>query len=106
MYARKVTMKLKPNKSAEFTKRLEADVIPLLRKQKGFQNEIAFAANGGKEAFGISLWDRKESADAYEKNTYAQVTKMMESVIDGTPDVDGYEVSASTFPKSPAAHTK
>ena len=99
-------MKLKPNKSADFTKRLEADVIPLLRKQKGFQDEIAFAANGGKEAFGISLWDRKESAEAYDRGDYSQVKKMMENVIDGQAHVDGYEVSASTFLKAPAAELK
>jgi hypothetical protein len=93
MYARKVTMKLKPNKSADFTKRLEADVIPLLRKQKGFQDEIAFAANGGREAFGISLWDRKESAE-------------LENVIDGEAHVHGYEVSTSTFHKILATEEK
>lgn len=107
MYARKVTLKLKPNKSADFTKRLEADVIPLLRKQKGFQDEIAFTANEGKDAFGISLWDRKESADAYHQGEYSQVKKMMEDLTDGQAHVEGYEVSASTVVrKAPAAEAK
>lgn len=106
MYARKVTMKLMPNKSADFTKRLEGDVIPLLRKQKGFQDEIAFAANGGREAFGISLWDRKESAEAYDRGEYSQVKKLLENVIDGEAHVHGYEVSTSTFHKILATEEK
>ena len=52
MFARKVYMHLKPNSVAEFTQRLEKDVLPLLRKQKGFQDEITFVGQGGKEAFG------------------------------------------------------
>lgn len=38
MFARRVSMHLKPNSAAEFTRRLETDIIPLLRKQKGFQD--------------------------------------------------------------------
>jgi hypothetical protein len=44
MFARKVHMHLKPNSIAEFTQRLEKDILPLLRKQKGFQDEITFVA--------------------------------------------------------------
>ena len=52
MFARKVYMHLKPNSVAEFTQRLEKDVLPLLRKQKGFQDEITLVGHGGTEAFG------------------------------------------------------
>ena len=63
MFARRVSMHLKPDGVAEFTQRLEQDVLPLLRKQNGFQDEITFVATGGKEAFAISLWDEAESAE-------------------------------------------
>jgi len=56
MFARRVYIHLKPNSVAEFTQRLEKDILPLLRKQKGFQDEISFVGQGGKEAFAISLW--------------------------------------------------
>ena len=66
MFARRVSMHLKLNSVAELTQRLEREIIPLLRKQKGFQDEITFVAPGGREAFGISLWDRPENAEAYQ----------------------------------------
>jgi len=103
MYARRVSLKLKPNSAAEFTQRLEKEVIPMLRKQKGFQDEITFVAPAGTEAFGMSLWDNKESADAYNRGSYAEVTKIMEKLVDGTPRLDTYEVSNSTFHKIHAA---
>ena len=105
MYARRVSMSLKPNCRAEFTQKLEAEIIPLLRKQKGFQDEITFVTPGGKEAFGLSLWDTKENAEAYNRGSYAEVTKILSKLVDGTPEVDTYEVSNSTFHKVGAAAT-
>lgn len=99
MYARQVTMDLKPHSRAEFTQKLEADVIPLLRKQKGFRDEIALVDPAGKEAFAVSLWDTKESAEAYNSGPYAEVTKLLSKLIDGTPRVKTYEVVNSTFHK-------
>ena len=103
MFARKVSMHLKPNSVAELTQKLEKEVLPLLRKQKGFKDEITFVATGGKEAFGISLWDKAESAETYNRGTYAEVAKILATVIEGTPQVETYEVANSTFHKIAAA---
>ena len=97
MFARSVSMHLRPNTAAEFTRMLENEIIPLLRKQKGFHDEIAFVASGGLEAIGISLWDQKENAEAYNRGTYAEVQKALAKVVEGTPRVRTYEVSNSTF---------
>jgi hypothetical protein len=99
MYARRVSMHLKPNSTTQFTQKLEKEIIPLLRKQNGFQDEISFLAPGGKEAFGISLWDKAENAEAYNRATYPEVTKMLSNFVDGIPQVETYEVSNSTFHK-------
>jgi hypothetical protein len=99
MFARRVSFHLKPGRAAEFTQLLDKDVIPVLRKQKGFQDEIAFVAQGGAEAVGISMWDLKEDAETYARGAYAGVLKTLEQVVEGTPRVKTYEVSNSTFHK-------
>ena len=99
MYARNVAISLKPNTATEFTSTLEKDILPLMRKQAGFRDEITFLGAGGKDAVAISLWDRKESADNYGRDTYPQVLKGLSKVVEGTPQVHGYEVSNSTFHK-------
>src|SRR4030095_4914086 len=99
MYARRVSLKLKPNSTVEFTQRLEKQVIPMLRTHSGFKDEIAFVAPGGTEAFGVSLWDTKQNADDYNRGGYAEVTKILEKLIDGAPRVETYEVANSTFHK-------
>jgi heme-degrading monooxygenase HmoA len=105
MFARRVYLQLKPNTVAELTKRLETQIVPLLRKQKGFQDEIAFVAQGGKEAFGISLWDSAEDAEAYSRAAYPEVAKLLAAVVEGTPRVETFEVANSTFHKIAAAVT-
>ena len=105
MYARRVSIQLKPNSAVEFTKQVEKQIIPVLRKQKGFKDEISFVAPSGSDAFAVSLWDTKESADVYNREHYAEVTKMLEKLVVGTAKVETYEVSNSTFHKISAAAT-
>jgi hypothetical protein len=97
MFARSVSFHLKPGRAAEFIELLDKDVIPVLRKQKGFQDEIAFVASGGADAVGISVWDLKESAETYARGAYAGVLKTLAKVVEGTPQVQTYEVCNSTF---------
>jgi hypothetical protein len=92
-------MELKPNSTAEFTRLLETDVIPTLRKQRGFKDEIAFVPTDGKEAIAISLWEEKENADTYNRGTYPEVLKTLAKVVVGTPQVHTDEVTNSTFHK-------
>jgi heme-degrading monooxygenase HmoA len=99
MFARTVRIQLKPNSVVEFARTLENDIIPLLRKQPGFQDEIAFVVPDGTEAVSISVWDQKEDAEVYARGTYPHVLKAVANLLEGTPQVDTYEVSNSTFHK-------
>jgi len=99
MFARSVSVRLKNKSLAEFTRLVEKTAIPLLRKQKGFQDELAFVVSGGTEAVLISLWDEKRNADSYGRNVFPDVIKALSKVLDGTPEVRIFEVCNSTFHK-------
>lgn len=99
MYARNVTLHLKANSGPEFTRKLENDVLPMLRKQHGFRDEITFVAPNGTEALAISLWENKENAEAYGRDTYPAVLTSLATVVEGTPKVEAFQVSNSTFHK-------
>ena len=103
MFARSVSLHLKANSAGEFSRTIENEIIPLLRKQKGFQDEVTFIASEGKEAVAISMWDSKENAETYSRGTYPEVLKSLAKVVEGTPQVRTYEVCNSTFHKV-AAH--
>jgi len=97
VFARIVSMRLKPNTMAEFSQTIEKKILPTLRKQKGFRDEITFIAPGGTEAVGISLWDSREQADTYNSGVYPEVLKELNRLLDGTPRVQTYDVANSTF---------
>ena len=99
MYAQNLSISLKPNTASEFTQTFEKEILPLLRKQNGFKDEITFLGSDGKDALAISLWDRKENAEAYSRDTYPQVLKGLAKVVEGTPEVQAYEVANSTCHK-------
>jgi len=105
MFARSVSFHLKPGRAAEFSRLLDQDIIPMLRKLKGFQDEIALVAPGEADAVGISVWDRREDAETYARAAYPGVLKALEPVVEGTPRVQTYEVSNSTFHKIAARAT-
>ena len=96
MYTRNVSMKLKANSAQEFTRTLENEVIPVLRKQKGFKDEITLVAPERNDAVAISFWDRKEDAEAYNREKYPEVLKALSKVVEGTPKVESFEVANST----------
>jgi len=98
MFARSVSIRLRTNSVAEFTRVIEQEALPLLRKQKGFQDELTFVGPGG-EAVAISLWDEKRNADSYGRNGFPEVLKALGKVVDGTPQVRTFEVCNSTFHK-------
>jgi len=89
-------MKLKVNSAKEFTQTLENDVIPVLRKQKGFKDEITLIAPERNDAVAISFWDKKEDAEAYNREKYPEVLRTLSKVVDGTPKVESFEVANST----------
>jgi hypothetical protein len=103
MFARKVSMHLKLDGAAEFKKKIESEVIPILRKQSGFVDEITLLYPSGKEVHAFSLWETAEHAEAYNRGAFPEVTKILASVIDGTARVQTYEVLNSTIQRTVAA---
>jgi hypothetical protein len=82
---------------------MEQEVIPMLRKEKGFQDELAFFAPSEDAVTTISLWDKASSAEACSHGTYAQILGKLAALIEGTPKVDTYDLVNSTFHKIAAA---
>lgn len=102
MFARCVTMRLKPNIASQFTHTLETEVLPLLQRRQGFQDELVLIAPDGRDAIGISLWDNQQHAEAYAQQSYPEVQQILSKLTDSIPAVKVYEVSAATFHKKTA----
>ncbi|MGA2746464.1 MAG: hypothetical protein ABSE44_17345 [Candidatus Sulfotelmatobacter sp.] len=97
MFARNVSFHLKSNTLSDYTRTFEKDVLPLLRKQNGFKDEITLATPGAADVTVISLWESKKDADNYNASLYPQVLKTLARFIEGTPQVHTSDVVTSTL---------
>jgi hypothetical protein len=96
-------MKLKANSAKELTRINNNEILPILRKHKGFRDEATFIAPERLEAVANSFWDSKEDAEAYSRVGYPEVLKTLTNVLDGTPTIKTFEFVNSTFHQAAAA---
>ena len=92
-YARDVHFQIKSGKETELNNLFEKEVLPVLRKQNGFQEEVTLVNPKGAQF--ISLWDNRKNAETYATATYPQVLAKLTPFIDGTPKVETYETASS-----------
>jgi hypothetical protein len=92
MFARSAHFRVRSlDLAAEFTRTLEDEILPLLRKEEGFKGEITLSNPGNLERISISLWEKESQADTYAAKIYPQVLKMLSKVIDGAPKIRTFE---------------
>jgi hypothetical protein len=103
MFARKVAVRLKSDTAGQFIQKMENEIIPLLRKQKGFLDEVTLISQSGKEIYAYSFWESSEDAERYDRTAFKQVTGLLTGVIDGAVRIHTYMVANSTFHKIAAA---
>src|SRR6201993_1552803 len=103
MFARNVSVHLKSNMLSDYTRTFENEILPLLRKQNGFKDEITLSNPGSLDVIAISLWESKTNAEAYNTNTYPEVLNTFARMIEGRPRVETLEPVPPTFHNVAAA---
>ena len=103
MFARLVTQQMKPNMMHEFPVAFEKEILPLLKKQRGFLDELLLVTPEKREVVAISLWETKEHAETYNRELYPQIGKILGKFVEGIPTVKHYETEYSTFHKIASA---
>ena len=97
MFTHRVTMNLKADAVPELSRVTEIEIIPLLRKQKGFCGEITSITADRFVASSDSYWETKEDAEAYHRTGYQESLKSLLNVVAGLPMAGTFEVTNSTF---------
>ena len=105
MFGRQVTLKLKGDSATELNRIAETEILPILRKQKGFLDETILIAPERSEAIVNNFWDTEADAEAYSRTAYPEVLKTLSNVIDGAPTVKTFEFANSTFHQAVASKT-
>jgi hypothetical protein len=103
MFVSKVSVRLKTDGAGEFIRKMESEIIPLLRRQQGFLDELTLIPQSGKEVYAYSFWENSSDAEKYEQESFANVTRLLSSFIEGPLRTHTYMVANSTFHKMAAA---
>lgn len=91
-------MQLKKNVLPKFPEVIETEILPLLRRQKGFLEELILMAPNKTELVAISLWENKEFVEIYNREFYPEVVKILNKYVEGFPIVKTFEVEYATLP--------
>jgi hypothetical protein len=97
MFTRRVIMRIKPGSAAETGHILEDEVIPALRRQKGMRHDDTFISPELSETLLNSYWDTQEYAESYSRAAYPAALNALAGVLEGTPLVETFGISNSTF---------
>ena len=101
MFARITRLNLKPGSRTGYTRAIDDEIFPKMKKFAGFAGQISLVSSDGKEGIGISLWHRREDAEAYHRKGYADVMKVLGKFTEGKPELHTYEVTNSTVEALP-----
>jgi heme-degrading monooxygenase HmoA len=100
MFARHITMYLKPDVKEEAEKAVISELPPLLKKHEGFRDVVLLVSSDGREAVGISLWDSQEAADAYHRESYPVAQSLTSRFAEKPSELKTYEVSYTSTQKN------
>lgn len=96
MFARITRLNLKPGSKAGYTRAIDDEVFPKMKKFAGFTGQISLISSDGKGGIGISLWHRREGTEEYRRMAFTDVMKGLEKFTEGKAEVQTYEVTNST----------
>lgn len=88
-FARNVHFSVKTGQADEFKRLMNAEILPLLKKENGFRQDLTVMDRS--TGVSTSVWDDRASAEAYSTKTYPEVLKKLNPVLEGTPRVDTYD---------------
>jgi hypothetical protein len=90
--ARSVRFDIATDKNEEFHALFKNQVLPVLKKQDGFKNELLLVQD--QHVLAISVWNNIDSARKYESATYPQLDRALRPVMSGSPTVETFDYDA------------
>jgi quinol monooxygenase YgiN len=97
MFTRVVELTSKPRKSRELSSLINDKIVPILKKQPGFVDEIVLVSDANSNRLlALSFWKTKEDAEHYQREQYNSVRETLQPMLEAEPVVRTFEVHMST----------
>ncbi len=97
MFTRVVELTSKPGKSRDLSNTINDKVVPILKKQAGFVDEIVLVSDAERDlVLALSFWNKREDAERYQREQYNSVRETLQPLLEADPVVRTFEVHTST----------
>src|SRR5215469_15700655 len=93
MFTRVVELTSKSGKSKELSNMINEKAIPILKQQRGFQDEIVLVSDTEPDRIlGVSFWDTREDAERYHREQFATIKASVRHLLESEPVVRTFNV--------------
>jgi heme-degrading monooxygenase HmoA len=100
MFTRIVEINTQQGKGREAINTINDKVMPLLKNQPGFVDEIVLvSATEPNRIVALSFWTNKEDAERYNREQYPKVNEILRPLLAAAPTVQTFNVDISTTHK-------
>ena len=99
MFTRVVEMTSKSGKAQDLANTINEKAVPILRKQRGFVDEIVLVSSGDPRVLALSFWDNKGDADEYQREQYQKIHDIVRHLLETEPEIRTFDVHTSTAHK-------
>ena len=97
MFTRIVELTTKPGKNKQLSDTINDKVLPILKKQKGFVDEMVLVSDQeDNRILGLSFWKTREDAEQYHRAEYSKVQETLRPFLEAEPVIRTFEVHTST----------
>ncbi len=100
MIARHIEVTIRPDRYNEFRTLYENEILPIVRRQTGFLDEIALVTETTPDRhIVVTLWKTKNDVENYHKREFPKIQEMLKPFMTDTPKVEYFTVEHTTFRK-------
>jgi heme-degrading monooxygenase HmoA len=104
MFTRVLEMTSKAGKSQEVANTINDRAVPILKKQRGFVDEIVLISSGkADQVLALSFWNEREDAEEYRKEQYQKIHDMVRPLLETEPEIRTFDVHTSNTHKIAAS---
>jgi len=97
MFTRLVELTAKFGKTKEVAEVIQEKVLPILKQQPGFMDEIVLISTAEtNRVLGMSFWKNPEDAELYRRQEYHKVEDLLRPLLETAPKVHTFDVEIFT----------
>jgi hypothetical protein len=91
MFTHRDSIELNPDSFTELSRKIQSEIMPALRLQKGFCDGLTIIAPERASATEDTNWETKEDAEEYQRTGYPEILKILSTVAKTPPTATIFE---------------